>query len=380
VTQTRKADLIFKNKDMENIFVLKDFPVFMGCMNDDGSNDLYEDFIVDISRASGVVQTRNLIDLDVLYDSEHSSGTVGKIWHDHHKSFANFINQRTSPSRVFEIGGLHGILSMYYAQLNKASWRILEPNPIPVEDCPAEFIKGFFDQSFVHEEEYDLYVHSHLFEHIYDPVSFAKKLSNFIPEGRDLIFSVPNIKEMLIRKYTNALNFEHTFLLNHELVMFLMESNGFSLQDFKNFKDDHSIFYHFKKDNEGVIAATNLENKYDENLKILKDWHKHHLSDATKIKNAINKCSREDKIFMFGAHIFSQTLLKFGLDENRISGILDNDVAKQGKRLYGTKLKVMSPNILESLENPAVILRAGVYNDEIKSQILNEINSTTSFI
>ena len=71
---------------------------------------------------------------------------------------------------------------------------------------------SFFDQSFVHDEEYDLYVHSHLFEHIYDPVSFAKKLSDFIPEGRDLIFSVPNIKEMLIRKYTNALNFEHTFL------------------------------------------------------------------------------------------------------------------------------------------------------------------------
>ena len=380
MTLVRKTDLIFNNNDMENIFVLKDFPVFMGCMDDDGSNDLYEDFILDISRSTGVVQTRNLIDLNVLYDSEHSSGTVGKIWHDHHKSFANFIDKRTNPSRVFEIGGLHGILSKYYYELNKATWKILEPNPIPVEDCPAEFIKGFFDNNFIHDEKYDLYVHSHLFEHIYDPVSFGKRLADFIPEGKDLIFSVPNIKEMLIRKYTNALNFEHTFLLNHELVVFLMESNGFSLLDYENFKDDHSVFYHFRKQTRDIGATSSLENKYHENIKILNDWYQHHLEDATRIKEAINASNQESKIFMFGAHIFSQTLLKFGLDENKISGILDNDIAKQGKRLYGTRLKVMSPNILESIDNPLVILRAGVYNDEIKSQILNEINPKTSFV
>ena len=88
----RNKNVINGHEDLDYLYTFNNFPVFMGCMNDDGSNDLYEDFIVDISRSSGVVQTRNLIDLDVLYDSEHSSGTVGKIWHDHHKSFANFIN------------------------------------------------------------------------------------------------------------------------------------------------------------------------------------------------------------------------------------------------------------------------------------------------
>ena len=46
-----------------------------------------------------------------------------------------------------------------------------------------------------------LYVHSHTLEHIYKPVEFAKKLSEFIPEGKDLFFSIPNIEEMIKRKW-----------------------------------------------------------------------------------------------------------------------------------------------------------------------------------
>jgi hypothetical protein len=82
---------------------------------------------------------------------------------------------------------------------------------------------------------------------------------------------------------------------------------------------------------------------------------------------------------LFGAHIFSQTLLNFGLDEKLIECILDNDNKKHNKRLYGTNLMVKPPNILKNYNNPTVILRAGVYNNEIKNQIL-EINPSTNII
>jgi len=58
---------------------------------------------------------------------------------------------------------------------------------------------------------------------------------------------------------------------------------------------------------------------------------------------------------------------------------LDNDVNKQKKRLYGTELMVSSPKILADEEKPIVILKAGVYNDEVSEDILSNINSSTTF-
>ena len=79
-------------------------------------------------------------------------------------------------------------------------------------------------------------------------------------------------------------------------------------------------------------------------------------------------------IYLFGAHIFSQYLIEFGVKIKKIKFILDNDNNKQQKRLYGTNLMVKSPKILAFDKNPLVILKAGVYNNEIKKDIINNIN------
>jgi hypothetical protein len=84
-------------------------------------------------------------------------------------------------------------------------------------------------------------------------------------------------------------------------------------------------------------------------------------------------------IYLFGAHIFSQYLLTIGLDSTKINSILDNDSKKQGKRLYGTSLKIQSPQVLKNGEPIVVILKAGIYNEEIKQDILKDINSNIIF-
>ena len=76
----------------------------------------------------------------------------------------------------------------------------------------------------------------------------------------------------------------------------------------------------------------------------------------------------------------SQFLIKFGLKLDNVLGILDNDTRKQNLYLYGTKIKVFSPNILKNKKLPLVIIRAAQYSQEIKKQILNKINSSAKFI
>jgi len=41
---------------------------------------------------------------------------------------------------------------------------------------------------------------------------------------------------------------------------------------------------------------------------------------------------------------------------------------------------VSSPKILREVDNPTVVLKAGVYNDEIRNDILENINADATFL
>jgi predicted SAM-dependent methyltransferase len=373
----RNKDVINGCEDLEYLDKFDDYPVFMGCVNQPFEDDILIDMQWAISKNSGIIQLSSVLPLDVLYSEDHGAGVVGTMWLKHHKEFAKFI-QKQSPQSILEIGGSHGILSREYKKMSDIDWTILEPNPVPAADVDALFIKGFFDDQFTFNGEIDAIVHSHVFEHVYYPNEFITHISNYLEEGQKLIFSFPNMEEMLKRKYTNCINFEHTVLLTEPYVDYLLSKHGFREVDKEYFQDDHSIFYSFVKDST-VETITLSDGLYEHNKKMYLDYvdyHKQLINDLnTKIKNT----SDNQNIYLFGAHVFAQSLIEFGLDTSRIVCLLDNDKNKQSKRLYGTSMLVESPKILKGVSNPIVILKAGVYNSEISSDILDNINSHTIF-
>jgi SAM-dependent methyltransferase len=216
-------------------------------MDQPSEKDILVDMKWEISKSSGVIQLNPLLPLDILYPESHGSGSVGSLWTEHHQIFANFI-QSQAPRSVLEIGGAHGILSREYKKLNKINWTILEPNPSPAEGVSAEFIEGFFDDNFTFDGEFDTIIHSHVFEHVYYPDEFIKHISGFLKNGQNLIFSLPNMEQMLKRKYTNCINFEHTVFITEPYVEHLLSKHGFRQISKEYFKEDHSIFYAYVKD------------------------------------------------------------------------------------------------------------------------------------
>jgi SAM-dependent methyltransferase len=348
----------------------------MGCVDQPRSEDIVADMAWQISRTSGVIQLRQLVPLDVLYQAQHDPGSVGGIWLEHHRAFAGFL-RRYAPASVLEIGGAHGILAREYKHAGTASWTILEPNPAPVEGCDARFIRGFFDETFSYDADFDAVVHSHVFEHIYEPDQFMARLGSLMVPGKHLVFSLPNMQVMLARKYTNCLNFEHTVFLAEPYVEFLLAKHGFSLLAKEYFRDDHSIFYAAVRD--PAARPTGLPaGLYATNRSLYLDFVKYHddlIADLNR-----RSASADGPLYLFGAHIFAQYLITSGLDTSRVVSLLDNDPKKQGKRLYGTRLTVRSPRVLADDASPVVILKAGVYNDEIKADILANINSATTFL
>jgi hypothetical protein len=375
----RNSDVILKQKDLINLYSFKKFPVFMGCTNQEKKLDLLADMNWSISKESGAIQLNPLLPLEVIYKEQHGSGCVGDLWNQHHLAFAKFVYSFNFKT-VLEIGGLHGILSKLYQDLDRTiDWTIIEPNPIPVKGATANFIKGYFDDEFKFDKPVDAILHSHVFEHIYDPHIFLSNISNFLTDGKYLLFSLPNLEEMLRKKYTNTLNFEHTIFLTQPYIKYLLSKYHFRVIKQEYFKEDHSIFFACIRDSK-VQSSELPKELFEYNKKIFLEYVNYHHQLINDLNSKIKKLKKDQKLYLFGAHIFSQYLINFGLNVNRLEHIIDNDFNKQGKRLYGTDFKVFSPKILTNDNDPVVILKAGVYNKEIKKDILENINSKTFFL
>ena len=362
--------------DLEQLYSFPAFPVFMGCLDQPDAADLMQVMSWSISRRSGLIQLNKLLPLDVLYPESHGAGAVGVLWEKHHRSFAKFLSG-LSPSSVLEIGGSHGILANKFQEFGNIPWTILEPNPSPVEGCKARFIKGFFDDKFTYTDAFDTIVHSHVFEHMYEPDQFMRHLCGFMGADQHLVFSLPNLRVMLERKYNNCINFEHTIFLTEPYVEFLLAKHGFRLVAKEYFMDDHSIFYAAIRDLsvEPIALSPGL---YENNKQLYLDYVRYHEELIQDLNRKMSDSTQP--IYLFGAHVFAQYLIAFGLDAHRIVSLLDNDPNKQGKRLYGTSLTVQSPKVLREVERPIVILKAGVYNQEIKEDILENINKAVAFL
>lgn len=373
----RNNDVVLNNTDLEDLYVFKNFPVFMGCTEQDQTEDVLFDMDWKISKESGMIQLNPLLPLDVVYSAEHGSGTTGKAWDEHHSAFAEFVS-KYNLKNVLEIGGLHGILAKKCLEINKdIDWTIIEPNPIVNPDIQVTIIQRFFDSTFTSDKEFDSIIHSHVLEHVYNPDEFMSHQSSFMKDGDMLLFSIPNMEVMLRNKYTNCINFEHTIYLTEPYVEFFLQKYGFELIEKQYFKKDHSIFYCAKKISD--ISSSYLPNYlYDINRNTFQKYIAAHLEDVKRLNTVINAANKP--VYMFGAHVFSQYLISFGLDTSKIICLLDNDLKKENKRLYGTSLISKSPKILKDAPESLVILRAGVYNEEIKNDILNNINPNIIFI
>jgi SAM-dependent methyltransferase len=371
----RTRDVVTGSTDLEDLHTLKDFPVFMGSVEHDQTEDIVCDMSWSISRESGLIQLKKLLPLDILYQAQTTTSAIGAIWMVHHKAFANFID-KYKPTSVLELGGAHGILSKEYHAINDISWTILEPNPSPVEGCKAKFIQGFFDGKFTSSEPFDTIVHSHVFEHLYEPDKFVAHLSGFISENGRMIFSLPNLSVWLTKKYTNCINFEHSVYLTEPYVDYLLAKHGFQVVEKEYYSDGHSIFYSTVRDHK--VQPVELDKYlYTDNKNIYMNFVDYHVNLIDDLNSKIENST--SPIYLFGAHVFAQYLIAFGLKTAKITCLLDNDKNKQRKRLYGTNLMVNSPKSLCNISSPIVILKAGVYNNEIKKDILENINDSVVF-
>lgn len=364
-TIERKESVVTGKTGLVSLHKKEIFPVFFGCVDSDISKDIRADLDWAIEPDTGIIQLTKLVPLDILYQSQHMDGT-GKTWNNFYASFAEYISRRVGKSKILEVGGGTGSLGKKFLSIvPDATWTIVEPNPVVQPQNGLHVQKGFVDKNFTFKNPVDAVVFSHTLEHAYQPKEFLLALAKLLEPGKKLIFAYPRLEIWLNDKISNALNFEHNFLITEPFIDYLLPQCGFEVVN-KEYFGKHSVYYEaVRKDS---VKEIDIPNKYDEYRRLFLDYIKYYNKLIKDLNKKID--GFEGEIYLFGAHIFSQHLLEYGLKSDKINGILDNSKMKQGKRLYGTHLKVFSPSILAGKQKTAVVLKVGVYRDEILEQLL----------
>ncbi len=369
----RDYSILTKKKNLETLYVFPRFPVYAGCVNSPENKDNLLELSINICKDTGILQLKHLAPLEQVYLSPHNDA-IGKTWEEHNEKFMEFI-EKFSPKKILEIGGGSGKLATKCLEKNpNYDWTILDPNPLYKDEIKIRTIKKYFSPNLGIGHDFDAIIHSHVIEHNFDPEQFLIDLSVYLKPGGFQIFAFPNMEEWLLRKYLNCLNFEHTIFLTEEFIDALLRRIGFEILEKELFRLDHSIFYATRYT--GKQNFVEFPNSYDKNKQIYTRFVEYYKNFVSELNTKLSNFS--GKVYLFGAHMFSQYLLAFGLDENKICGILDNSPLKIGKRLYGTKFKVFHPDIIRN-ENTGVVLKVGSYRNEIVDQLKKINPSVTIF-
>jgi len=339
-------------------------------------SDIFMDQDWAICENCSCLQLTNLVPLEILYSVNHSVEAVGKIWQTHHEEFAKTI-VRESPVSICEIGGSHGYLAgIITHRLPEIKYLMIEPSPT-FHNERIEIVKGFFEDHSERVLGFDSIIHSHVLEHLYEPLKFMAELNKYMTQSASVHMSIPNINALLLKFGSNALNFEHTYCLTPENLSFMAGKTGFKIVNVENYID-HSFFVTLKKAEKYQSQIQEIKVKNEISIRNF-DFLWNGLGEfVERTKSRINNKSGVST-YIFGAHVFSQSLFHLGLSQCSIEGILDNAAAKIGKRLYGTPYEVFHPENIRNLRKVRVILKAASYQSEIKKQLL-ELNGNVEII
>ena len=134
----------------------------------------------DICKDTGLIQLRNVLPLEMTNMFPHNDA-VGIVWESHNKLLLEFINKFKSKN-VIELGGGSGKLATEYLKSNeKSKWTIYDKNYSGLSHKNLKIEQKWFDEK-ISLKQYDLLIHSHLFEHIHDPNTFLKNIRNKLNE------------------------------------------------------------------------------------------------------------------------------------------------------------------------------------------------------
>lgn len=309
-------------------------------------------------------QNKYLVDANILYNKSHIF-PIGKIRTNMTQKIVEQIEHLSNITGIIEIGGGHGELADILQQKNPSlPYTIIDPAFMGNRNNRI-IIDRFIENVDLNNFTGNLLIMSHVFEHLYEPL----RVIEIIKQAKNINYILichPDFDRYLIASSMtlNVLHIEHTFLLSNSALKNLFIQNGFHI--FEDTTDNgYAIYLSFIRSNINLHEGELIRNT---NILLPKKVTEY----FEKIKNDIvylNKIIDETKhpIYIWPCSFHSMYLFGYGLNYQKLNGILDNSSHKIGKYIYGYGLLCSSFHEKTITTSPiTIILCGGCFTKELQ--------------
>lgn len=343
---------------LEELYTIKEYPISISSSVLPFNDDKYQDLVFNTCNKCGCVQLKHLIDIKILYQINHNNTYDTPTWKKHHQDFSTFVLNSITGNKIVEVGGSSGTLAKKIIESKPdIAYTLIDLCDLVIDISGITFVQANCED-YIYKSDSTV-VMSHIFEHLYKPYDFVKRLKN--NNVSSVIISVPDMNTWLNNKYLSFLHVEHTYYCDKETILHIFSRCGYVCKEIKYFHK-HSIFMRF------ILSDNDSESELVDTI-----------IDSSKIKkyfdireSVLKNIVLTQMTFIVPAGHFGQLIYYFLKDKEKIIGFLDNDTTKCGKRVYGTThITYPMADIIKYVDTRVdILIHAGPYTDEIKKQLL----------
>jgi len=362
-------------KECSLILQIKDYPVFANAVEGPLEEDNLYSFSVSFCNVCAFGFQHNPPAPEELYTRVRAPSGVSKVWQDHYQALIRFTFHNSSHhgKSALDVGAGHGFLSRLLLE-ESINAEAIDLNPgerllslgIPVHQ------QSFGVESAL-EKQYDFLFISHVIEHVNTLNEFLNFADSVLAPDGQIIFSIPDSLAGLETKDLSMFIPEHTWYFSERSLEKIFIPKGLEIEEI-GFFSNHSIFARVRRKSGG---QKNWQERASlKELSFLSEKYCAEYSQATsQTENIIHES--KGRVLFFGAHSMTLNLIvdkKPWKDLNKSFLLIDNDPFKQGKRLSGTPLKIISPEKANLSEGDTVIIPKSPYAEEMEKQVLGMKN------
>ncbi len=338
-----------------------------------------------------LVQTEDYADATDLFSSDYAYfSSFSTSWLEHSKRYASDMTERLGldqNSRVAEIAANDGYLLQYFHNAGIPCYGV-EPTRSTAEAARKrglEIVESFFGVELAVElasqnRLVDLLVANNVLAHVPDINDFVSGFRILLKPGGVATFEFPHLMRLVDEKQFDTIYHEHYSYLSLTALLSVFKQCDMEIFDVEELSTHGgSLRLYCQSNDTGIHPISEsvgaLASKEKQAGLTSEAYYSGFQGRAEKVKNEfleflLDAKKRGKKVIGYGAAAKGNTLLNFaGVKPDLIPFVVDQNPAKQGKFLPGSRIPILDETWIEKEKPDYIVIFPWNLSNELKEQL-----------